>query len=415
MVTKHEGTFIVPGKPTPSHTLSFSTIDRVFPPGFFVKRLLVFKQGSDDVHEVIRLALAKALVPYYPLAGRIVRSDSGNMEVACTGDGAWFVEASAECSLQDVEWFTEMPLKIPKEDLMSYPSDAIGVPLLLQVTRFRCGGFVIFFVYNHAIADGVGMAQFLNAVAEMARGLETPLVEPILSTDESESALSPPLPPVAFIGHASGLCEEYFHVDISLDHIKKLKDQFRQETGKTYSTFEILGAKLWQCRAKVISVDHDDDLCLTVFTDVRSHLLSQCGGGYYRNCVFPLAVMIPYEKLVSGSIVEVMNLIREEKERLAIKVSKWSKGEERPLKLRLGYHHIFMAVWTSLGFDEVDFGWGKPCYVAPVLDTISGGVAFLVRSPAPMEGVRLITKFVVEEELDKFQDEIMEFLDSSSA
>lgn len=40
--------------------------------------------------------------------------------------------------------------------------DADDPLLLVQVTEFSCGGFVV--------ADGTGMAQFLQAVGELARG-----------------------------------------------------------------------------------------------------------------------------------------------------------------------------------------------------------------------------------------------------
>ena len=48
-----------------------------------------------------------------------------------------------------------------------------------QVTQFECGGFVIGLIFCHTICDGLGAAQFLNAVGEIARGLEHPSTTPV--------------------------------------------------------------------------------------------------------------------------------------------------------------------------------------------------------------------------------------------
>jgi hypothetical protein len=55
--------------------------------------------------------------------------------------------------------------------------------LIDQVTTFTCGGFVIGLRTNHAVADGTGAAQFLNAVGDLARGLPEPRVKPVWGRD----------------------------------------------------------------------------------------------------------------------------------------------------------------------------------------------------------------------------------------
>ena len=42
--------------------------------------------------------------------------------------------------------------------------------VMMQVTEFSCGGFVIGVTWNHAITDAAGMGQFLQAVASMPVG-----------------------------------------------------------------------------------------------------------------------------------------------------------------------------------------------------------------------------------------------------
>ncbi|XP_066320180.1 acyl transferase 15-like [Miscanthus floridulus] len=69
-----------------------------------------------------------------------------------------------------------------KDLAVYYPSDLL---LLVQVTKFSCGGFVVGATWNHVAADGARMAQFLQAVGELARGVSPPSVVPVRHWDES--------------------------------------------------------------------------------------------------------------------------------------------------------------------------------------------------------------------------------------
>ncbi|KAH7856333.1 hypothetical protein Vadar_000216 [Vaccinium darrowii] len=60
-------------------------------------------QGNEKVIEIIKSALAKVLVPYYPLAGGLTFSQEGRLVVDCTGEGAVFVEAAANWRIEDIE------------------------------------------------------------------------------------------------------------------------------------------------------------------------------------------------------------------------------------------------------------------------------------------------------------------------
>ncbi|KAL0462986.1 UNVERIFIED_CONTAM: Benzyl alcohol O-benzoyltransferase [Sesamum latifolium] len=53
-----------------------------------------------DPVKVIRDALAKALVSYYPFAGRLRETAGRKLVVECTGKGALFIEADADVMLQ---------------------------------------------------------------------------------------------------------------------------------------------------------------------------------------------------------------------------------------------------------------------------------------------------------------------------
>uniref|UniRef100_J3MFH3 Uncharacterized protein n=1 Tax=Oryza brachyantha TaxID=4533 RepID=J3MFH3_ORYBR len=126
--------------------------------------------AAEEPAGAIERALAAALVSYYPIAGRLAESeDGGGLVVDCTGEGVWFIEATASCSLEDVDYL-EYPLMVDKDELLPHPtypaSDHLpedSIILLVQVTQFACGGFVVGFRFSHAVADGPGAAQFMTA------------------------------------------------------------------------------------------------------------------------------------------------------------------------------------------------------------------------------------------------------------
>lgn len=57
------------------------------------------KKSTEGVGRVIREALAKVLVYFYPLAGNLTVGSDGKLIVKCTNKGVPFVEAVADCDI----------------------------------------------------------------------------------------------------------------------------------------------------------------------------------------------------------------------------------------------------------------------------------------------------------------------------
>ncbi|CAL4964045.1 unnamed protein product [Urochloa decumbens] len=434
VVRRTSRSYVRPSAATPSGTLELSIIDRDVGLRHLVRSLHVFRPrphhaGGEEEHEhqrsparVIREALGKALVDYYPFAGRLADGAGGpaTARVECTGEGAWFVEAVAACTLDDVACLDRHPLAIPAEDLLPDAAPGGGVnpldiPLMMQVTEFACGGFVLGLSSSHTLTDGLGAGQFINAVADYARGLPKPRVTPIWarghlipSPRNKLHLLEPPpeRPPFQF---------RYLTVDLSLDGINRIKSRFHAATGQRCSTFDVAVAKVWQARTRSLRLLHPSaPVTLGFFANAR-HLLP-CDGvvGFYGNCFYPATITVEAGAVERADVAGVVGMVRDAKARLAAEFARWAAGEgeeEEPYALWLRPEPLFVSDWRRLGLQEADYGWGTPMHVSPLATLPFMPVALLVAPPAPRTGVRITTQCVEEEHMPAFREEMKAFED----
>uniref|UniRef100_A0A0E0JHC3 Acyl transferase 4 n=1 Tax=Oryza punctata TaxID=4537 RepID=A0A0E0JHC3_ORYPU len=429
--------FVRPSAATPSsgEPLELSIIDRVVGLRHLVRSLHIFAPtsgavgGEDDVDaaarpsspaSVIKEALGKALVDYYPFAGRFVDGDGGpgSARVECTGEGAWFVEAVAGCSLDDVNRL-DHPLMIPEDDLL--PDAAPGVqpldlPLMMQVTEFSCGGFVVGLISVHTLADGLGAGQFINAVGDYARGLDRPRVSPIWAR---EAIPSPPKLPPGPPPELKMFQLRHVTVDLSLDSINKVKSSYFTSTGHRCSTFDVAIAKTWQARTRSLRLpDPSSRVNLCFFANTR-HLMAGAawpdggngGKGFYGNCFYPVSVVAESGAVEAADVAGVVGMIREAKARLPADFARWAVADfkEDPYELSFTYDFLFVSDWTRLGFLEADYGWGTPSHVIPFAYYPFMAVAIIGAPPVPKTGARIMTQCVEDEHLPAFKEEIKAF------
>jgi hypothetical protein len=140
-VTKSPPALIPPAGPTPGGSLPLSSIDKTAAVRVSVDFIQVFPADAPrdqaPLVATMREGFAKALVHYYPVAGRIAEPVQGEPVVECTGEGVWFVEADASCSLEEARNL-ERPLSIPKEELLPRPPAHVRLEdtVLLAQVRF---------------------------------------------------------------------------------------------------------------------------------------------------------------------------------------------------------------------------------------------------------------------------------------
>ncbi|KAI9120574.1 hypothetical protein K1719_007607 [Acacia pycnantha] len=101
-------TLVPPAEETERGIYFLSNLDQNI--AVIVRTVYFFKmaeKGNNKAGEVLKNALSKVLVQYYPLAGRLNVSSEGKLMVECTGEGALFVEAEANCSMEEISGITK--------------------------------------------------------------------------------------------------------------------------------------------------------------------------------------------------------------------------------------------------------------------------------------------------------------------
>ena len=189
---------VKPSKPTSLWLLSLSSIDNDPHLEIFCQTIHVYQSNVDssyydnhnctssfdgqvDITYVIKETLSKALVFYYPLIGKLEKNSDGKLHINCNEDGVPFLVATANYQLSSLNYLDGVDVEVSKQLVLDLPSkgDSVYHPLVLQVTKFSCGGCTIGMGLSHSVCDGFGAAQFFRALVELASGKSELLVKPM--------------------------------------------------------------------------------------------------------------------------------------------------------------------------------------------------------------------------------------------
>lgn len=391
-----DSSFVTPADETPRKSLWNSNVDLVVP-NFHTPSVYFYRpNGSPNFFEpkVLKDALSKALVPFYPMAGRLKRDDDGRIMIDCNGAGVLFVEGESDGVVDDFGDFAptlELRQLIPAVD---YSQDISSYALLvLQVTYFKCGGVSLGVGMQHHAADGFSGLHFINTWSDMARGLD--LTIPPFIDRNLLRARDPPQPKYHHIEYqpppALKVSSEYEKSDavsttsvsifrLTQDQIYALKAKSKEAGNvKSYSSYEMLAGHVWRsvCKARGLVVDQETKLYIA--TDGRSRLQPALPPGYFGNVIFtatPIAIAGELESnptwFAASKIHEALARMDNEYLRSALDYLELQPD----LKALVRGAHTFkcpnlgITSWVRLPIHDADFGWGRPIFMGP------GGIAF---------------------------------------
>ncbi|GJN19325.1 hypothetical protein PR202_gb06591 [Eleusine coracana subsp. coracana] len=394
-VRRKEPVLLRPATATPRETKLLSDIDDQAFLRRHVPSVFFYRGGGGGGHDdagdnnrdpvaVIRRALGEALVPYYPLAGRLREVDGGRLVVDCTGEGVWFTEADADVRLADLEAARLRPPFPYIDQLLADVEGSSGMTncplLLIQVTRLLCGGFVLALRFNHTIFDANGQAQFMSAVAELGRGLPSPTISPAWSRELLRvQKQNPPLKPAASHHHDPTTTTKItrapppsspdkmvlrtftFHPH----EIAAIKTRLPPRLRETATTFEALTAALWRARTVALDLPHDEQVSLLFYYNVRQVRELGLPKGYYGNAVvFAAALTTAGELLRAGDSLlgDAVELIKSAKAAVTTGFVVRAAAAD-PFMSRARANNAFLVSDVRhAGLHAVDFGWGEPVY-----------------------------------------------------
>ncbi|KAJ6731709.1 TRICHOTHECENE 3-O-ACETYLTRANSFERASE [Salix purpurea] len=390
-ITIKESSMVTPIQDTPNRRLEVTNLD-LFHAKYHVPVLILYRpNGSANFFEVevLKEALSKVLVSFYPVAGRLARDANGRVEINCNGEGVLFVEAETDSAMDDfvdLKRSDELPQLIPTVDY----SDISSYPLLvLQVTRFRCGGVCLGVGWHHILADGTGCLYFINTWSDVARGLpiKTPpyfdrailrgRVPPSLTFHHVEYDPFPTINtrsqnPIPMSGSRD---ISVANLKITSDLLSTLKAMAKNDAGKTeYSTYVILTAHIWRCVCKARGLSDDQLTKLNIATNGRKRFRPPIPPGYFGNVIFSTSPIALYGGLLSESLVHTAERIhraikRMDDEYLRSAVDYLENLGEPTAVMRNSETYrspnLSIVNWVNLPFYDADFRWGKPAYIRP--------------------------------------------------
>ncbi|CAM8968784.1 unnamed protein product [Rhodiola kirilowii] len=374
-----EPCLVFPAEKTKEELYYLSNLDQNL--ALMVRTIYCYKatsfQKNESAAELIRKSLEKVLVPYYPLAGRLTICSDCKLAVKCN-EGVLFVEAEANCPLEELGDITAPDALVLNKLVpdVHASTSVLQRPLLMtQVTKFKCGGFVLGLSVNHCMCDGVAAMEFVNSWGEMARGL--PLsVPPFLD----RTILKPRSPLKTMYNHVefsevplktTEPCEDviYASFNFSPDKLAELKkkavnyDHFNQSC----TTFQALSALIWRTRTFALNLHPDQETKLVFAVDVRSRMNPPLPKGYFGNGIVLASSLGKVGELINNPLSYAVKLVQESIDTVT---DDFIKSVIDYLEVSRGRPSLsstlVITTWTKLALHAMDFGWGQPALSWPV-------------------------------------------------
>ncbi|PKI46686.1 hypothetical protein CRG98_033028 [Punica granatum] len=392
-----EAVVVTPSEPTPSTILPLSALDSQPFLRFTIEYLLIFKPphrqaGSHQalISACLKSALAQALVPYYPLAGRVRPSPQGTLlEVVCQAQGAVFIEAASDHVAANFEWAPRHITQWRRLLSLCVPDVLQGGPsLVVQLTWLRDGNAALGVGFNHCLIDGIGSGEFLNSFAELARRQElggrgelTPkpvwdrhYVDSICphETSREYSGASAAAGEFSQVLDISGLNSRFSSERLvptavvfdrtSLNELKKAAS-----STSMYTSFEVLSAHVWRSWARSLNLPSNQVLKLVFSTNIRNRVEPGIPNGYYGNAFVLARLQSTARDLTEKGLGHVTRLVKRAKDRVGPEYVRAIIDSVREGRVEADLTStLVISQWSTLGLDRVDFGMGRPVHIAPI-------------------------------------------------
>ncbi|KAF8393005.1 hypothetical protein HHK36_021246 [Tetracentron sinense] len=405
---------VKPAEPTPNNRLPLSEFDQAKP--FILSPTVYFYRPIGNsvasAIDTLRDSLSRVLVHFYPLAGRLYSIDGGRFELQCNAMGALLFEAESESKMDDLGDFRPTPEIGELVPHVDHSTPVHEIPLLVvQLTRFRCGGVCIGMGISYIIADGQSALHFVGEWARIARGekLDTaPFLDrevfldqnpPAAPSFDHEEYSTPP----SLIGGTDEKEQREMETTVAMlklskDQVEKLKKKANEgHNGRPYSRYEAVAGHIWRCACKARRHESDQMTKIRVTVDCRNRLQPPLPKGYFGNASLPTTPTSRAGELLSKPLGYASSRIREAVEKMTDEyirsaidflrchpdLSKFKTFHSLrcPQGAFFGNPNLDITSWMGLPIYGADFGWGKEFHMGPAKFLGVDGKSFILQSP----------------------------------
>ncbi|EOA24030.1 hypothetical protein CARUB_v10017245mg [Capsella rubella] len=369
----------------------------------YPQRGLLFPKPDPDFNLISRLktSLSLALDIYFPFAGRLVKTenledDTASFYIDCDGSGARFLHAEANSvSVSDL---LQPDGSVPDFAKHFFPADdfkscdGVTVPLLVvQVTEMKDGVFISY-CYNHVVADGVSMWDFLHTWSKICstgsgfnpkplvlkgwflEGIDYPIHIPVSETERP--------PPSRELSSVPTTKEWIFH--FTKENISNLKSKANSEVASNdqgISSLQAVSAHMWRSIIRHSGVSREQKTHCKLVVDVRQRVNPPLEKDCFGNMVYLAPATTTVEELLDRGLgwaaLKIRNLVSSQtSENCKFFAEEWVRNVNN---LRAGIGSkvdggtIVIASSPRFEVYNKDFGWGKPIAIrAGPSNSISG-------------------------------------------
>ncbi|PWA62159.1 Chloramphenicol acetyltransferase-like domain-containing protein [Artemisia annua] len=378
-----------PSSPAPGHlkTHDLSLLDQlspsIYPP------IIFFYEAKSDSNLPPRLksSLSRVLSSFYPYAGRI----NGDVLIDCNDAGIPYSEAIVDCSLSEV--LKECDLSLMKQ-FVPLTEESVNldhtIPLLVQVSLFKCGGIAIGACSSHKIGDASNFFMFIREWANISLTDNNVLIP--------EFTISSLFPRIGFLNINTG-------IDIPLNN-KLIRKRFVFSAssisllkGQTASSSRVqaVSALVWKCAMNAVNKAYlglnkpeiTSSIAMTL-VNMRGRLnppLTETSFGNFvgsflaeKNlednkeielCDLVAQLRHGFEEFCDG----YMKQVQDSKDGV-LAILNYSKKIGEMLQ-RNGTEVFTFSSWCGFPLYKIDFGWGKPRWISVTNTPFKNGIMMM--------------------------------------
>ncbi|CAI8606808.1 unnamed protein product [Vicia faba] len=345
-----------------------------------------YMQEFSNVSTRLNDSLSKTLTIFYPLCGR--RNDIFSID--CNDEGAIYMEASINMEMEEflsppkLELINEL---LPCEPCKTHPYNEILPQILVQVNIFKCGGIAIGLCNLHTILDAYSCSLFLKTWTSICNGSMDEICEPSFSISSSI------FPPRNTSGVREGVLNINKDLEIelecstkrflfdnkSINELKEISSKNDEIETKLHTTYKVLSSFICKhmivaCMKETCDASKRQVVVLHV-VDMRRRMGEGLLQNSIGNLLWPAMVVcenVKKDTKISDMVRILGDGIGKVNEELYLKLKNdpsflWSDecGELmlEGMENKNPISFVFTS-WGNMGFKEMDFGWGKPLWIA---------------------------------------------------